>query len=571
MPQPAPSFKKRILEAGKILSLVALLMLVAIGQTSVVLTAKDVDRWFVIIAVLTFTLIFTGATLWNVYRLIPRLLLRGKYVSYVATLFGIAFFIVPTGIAYEWMMYRIYRLPAGDYGFFASNNIFVFDFMANFICYFISLIATSLIIFLRHWWKSGERIHELEATGVRVELEKARSKIDSRALFDILDKAASVAVTFPQEAVRMLMELSRSLRLQLYESEHKKMFAAGTEKTSRVFLEQDRLLNFLIEKRYRLARNLLIILAVFLIGSANVDPRVPFSFLEFAILSGTFLALGYFNIYVLIPRFLFKKKLVKYCVSIFIMVVIFILLLLPSDLIEEFSGVFGLYLVSSIAQIGFVFIGMTAFVLFQRWAHNERYIAQLEATTMRAELEQLQNQINPHFLFNMLNNILVLIRENPEEAVVIMHKMSEMLKYQFDDSTKREVLLKDDIHFLTDFLNLEKIRRDRFEFNISVEDDAENQYVPPLLFIPFVENAVKHSADAARLSYIRLTFCLKNDILYFTCKNSKPLKPRKKNEFGGLGLANIRRRLDLLYDTHYSLNLSEDESTYSVQLEIKKK
>ena len=569
MPQQTSSFKKTIYEAGKILALVVLLMLVAIGQTSVVMTAKDVDRSFIVVVVLTFTLIFSVVTFWNVYRLIPRLLLRGKYYAYVAAMVGISLFIVLTGIVYEWTMYKIYRLPAGEYGFFAGNNIFIFDFLANFICYFISLIATSLIVFLRRWRKSGDRIHELEETGIRVELEKTRHKIDSGALFDILDKAASVAVSFPQEASRMLMELSKSLRQQLYESEYRQAFSNITEKTACVFREQDRLLNFLIEKRYRLTRNLLLILAVCLIGSANIDPRVPFSFLEFTILSGAFLAFGYFNVYVLIPFFLFKKKLIKYGLSIVIMIVSFLLLLLPSDLIEVFSGLFGIYLVSSVAQIGFVFIGMTAFVLFQHWAQNERYIARLEATTMRAELEQLQNQINPHFLFNMLNNILVLIRENPEEAVVIMHKMSEMLKYQFIDSTKKEVTLNDDIHFLTDFLNLEKIRRDRFEFGISVEDHAENLSIPPLLFIPFVENAVKHSADAVNLSYIKLHFKLTGNMLHFTCHNSKPLKPRKKNVYSGLGLANIRRRLDLLYETHYSLNRCEDETTYTVQLAIK--
>jgi LytS/YehU family sensor histidine kinase len=131
------------------------------------------------------------------------------------------------------------------------------------------------------------------------------------------------------------------------------------------------------------------------------------------------------------------------------------------------------------------------------------------------------------------------------------------------------VLLGNDIRFLTDFLNLEKIRRDRFEFNISVEDNVENNYVPPLLFIPFVENAVKHSNDAAKMSYIHLNFRKIDDTLHFACHNSKPLKPRKKNGFSGLGLINVRRRLKLLYDEHYSLDIQEDETTYTVQLTIK--
>jgi LytS/YehU family sensor histidine kinase len=188
---------------------------------------------------------------------------------------------------------------------------------------------------------------------------------------------------------------------------------------------------------------------------------------------------------------------------------------------------------------------------------------------MRAELEQLQNQINPHFLFNMLNNILVLISVNTEEAVVILRKMSDMLKYQFRAGTKREVCLRDDIRFLSDFLNLENIRRDRFEFAVAVENNADGTSVPPLLFIPFVENAVKHSADTAAMSYVRLHFSAEGGTLLFTCLNSKPLKPRKKSTFSGIGLANIKRRLELLYGENYSLHISEDETSYRVQLKIK--
>ena len=107
MPKPTTTFKKLLYEAVKILSIVTLLILVAIGQTSIIILAKEVDRSFVFVVILTFTLLFTVATLWNVYRLIPRLLMRGKYVSYISILFGIALFCVLIGIMFEWMMYII--------------------------------------------------------------------------------------------------------------------------------------------------------------------------------------------------------------------------------------------------------------------------------------------------------------------------------------------------------------------------------------------------------------------------------------------------------------------------------
>ena len=550
------------------LCLSILLMVIALGQTPIFVSGGNIARPFIFVGILVLALLFIAGTFWNIYRLIPRLLLRGKYIAYVGVLFGVAVSFLLTSVLFEWATLRIYRIPAGNYGFFSDNRTLFFDILSNLICYVISLIATSLIVFLRYWWQSGERIHELEETGVHVELEKARTQIDSAALFDVLDKAASIVVSVPHEASQMLMELGKSLRRQLYESHRKQVFSPIAEKGKRAFREQNRLLNFLIEKRHRRARHLLLILAVCIIGMTNVDPRGSFPFLKFGSLVCVFLALIYFNIYVLLPRLLFKNRLTGYLAVVLVLLIGFIALLLPSDAAEEFKSVFLIFIISSVVQIGFIIVGTTAMVLFQHWARNERYIARLEAVTMRAELEQLQNQINPHFLFNMLNNILVLIRENPEEAVVILHKLSDMLKYQFNDSTKKEVLLKDDIHFLNDFLNLEKIRRDRFEFTITVENEAENKFVPPLLFIPFVENAVKHGNDAVSLSYIRLYFSVKDDKLHFTCNNSKPLKPNKKNEFSGLGLANIKRRLELLYDENHSLNIREDDTSYTVQLSV---
>ena len=569
MPKPTTSFKKRVADIVRNVCMVVLLLFVALGQFAVVMPELEIVRTFIIFQILLLTILFSVATFLNIYQIIPRFLLRGKYVSYIGILVGITVFFVSIQIMFEWTTLKMYQLPPGDYGFFAKNNIFILDFLSTFICYLISLIATSLLVFIQHWRKSGERIRELEQTGVRVELEKARSKIDSGALFDILDKVASIVVSTPQEAIGMLMECSKSLRRQLYESEYRQDFSTLTEKTKHTFREPYPVVNFLIEKRYRLARNLLMIIAVCVIGSANIDPHQPFSLVGFATITGFFLMLGYLNVYVLLPFFFFKNRMILYFTTITLLVFVFIMILLPSDLINERFGIQGIIIISNIVQIGFIQAGITAIVLFQHWARNERHIGQLEAVTMQAELEQLQNQINPHFLFNMLNNILVLIRESPEEAVVILHKMSDMLKYQYHAGTNREALLNDEIHFLTDFLNLEKIRRDHFEFAISTDERIKDKSVPPLLFIPFVENAVKHSNDTVNLSYVRLNFSFTDDKLFFCCFNSKPLNPQKKTAYGGLGLTNIKRRLELLYDGNYSLDIREEETTYIVQLKIK--
>jgi len=572
MPKPTKSFKQRIFETAKILSLVVLLMFVASGREllSLYLADKEDIRHFILVEVLLLTVFFAVATFWNIYRLIPRLLLRGKYLLYIVALKGMVVLYVLIVFFSEWMLYKDFQHYMGRDGLFANDNILVFNLLSNCVSYFFCFIATGLIVVLQYWWKSGERIHALEAAGVRVELEKERNKINSGALFDILDSAMSVVVTFPQEASRMLMDLSKSLRRQLYESDHSQMFPVVTEKTAHAFLEKERLLNYLTDMRYAPARNLLLAFGACLIGIHAIHPQNALSFVLAPIFTGIFLVISYFNIFVLIPRFLLQKKFVKYCMSITLLVVAFVLLQNePSEYREASFGEIFIFVFATVAQTGFLVAGITAFVLFQHWARNERYIAELEASAMRAELEQLQNQINPHFLFNMLNNILVLIRVNPEEAVVILHKMSDMLKYQFNDSSKKEVSLKDDIHFLTDFLNLEKINRDRFEFTVFVENNTDSVFVPPLIFIPFVENAVKYSSDTVDASCIHLCFRIIEGALHFSCHNSKPLQPRRKNKHNGLGLVNVRRRLTLLYHEDYSLDIHEDETSYTAQLSIK--
>ena len=207
-------------------------------------------------------------------------------------------------------------------------------------------------------------------------------------------------------------------------------------------------------------------------------------------------------------------------------------------------------------------------IVFQDYIKNGQRIGQLENATIQSELEQLKNQINPHFLFNMLNNANVLIKESPAEAVLVLSKLKDLLKYQLKDSVSEKVLLKDDISFLNDYLNMEKIRRDNFDFIVSTEGNTEDVTLPPLLFIPFVENAVKHNNDNKKLSYVHLYFKVEEKSLTFICINSKPAEQQERRTDGGIGLANIRRRLELLYDTDHSLQIDDTDITYTINLRL---
>jgi hypothetical protein len=537
---------------------------------------KWTDYPVIYVGVAALSMVFLGAIYLNIYWLIPRYLLRNKYVSYLSALFGFAFGAVLTTIVIEFAIHHVFQLPLGNLANYRNKTFLILYIFGNSVYEFFFFLAVSVFVFLQHWWKTGKRIRELEEAGVRVELEKTQTKIDTNALFSVLNQAASIVVSLPHEATRILLELSKSLRKQLYESDYKHAFPIPLEKTHLTFDKQHHVLNFLIDKKYRLVRNILFIIVLFVISLRGFPSIRPFPLmaitLTVVVFNVVYLASMYINMYVLIPRLLFKNKWKSYCID-FCVMIFSIVLLYETSLIFQKEPSIDFELIFSIlvawSDMLFFIAVTTAIVIFQHWARNERYIAQLEAATMRAELEQLQNQINPHFLFNMLNNILVLIHENPAQAEVILREMSDMMKYQFNISANKAVLLNEDIQFLTDYLNLEKIRRDRFEFTITSENNVENTLLPPLLFIPFVENAVKHSNDAVDLSYIWLHFGATSDTLFFTCRNSKPFEHRKeKNKFSGIGLTNIQRRLYLLYEDTYSLDIMEDELNYTVQLKI---
>lgn len=335
------------------------------------------------------------------------------------------------------------------------------------------------------------------------------------------------------------------------------------------------LLRLLVDPRYRIYRHMLLLTLCLVMISLNyyIDWKEDKYLVKDLLHSLVFLVPIYLSVFVLTPRFLLRNKMGTYILLIFLIIVatfIYSFLLRYAFVREEFlSQQFWLAFSSfmaSVIQLSLIIAGASAVIVFQDYVKNGQRIGQLENATMQSELEQLKNQINPHFLFNMLNNANVLIKENPAEAVVVLSKLKDLLKYQLKDSVSEKVRLKDDISFLNDYLNMEKIRRDNFDFIVSTEGNTEDVTIPPLLFIPFVENAVKHNNDNKKLSYVHLYFKVEERILTFICINSKPAEQKERPTDGGIGLANIRRRLELLYDTDHSLQIDDTDITYMINL-----
>src|SRR5690606_2380624 len=176
----------------------------------------------------------------------------------------------------------------------------------------------------------------------------------------------------------------------------------------------------------------------------------------------------------------------------------------------------------------------------------------------------LQHQINPHFLFNMLNNANIMATEDSAKSAGMLSRLNELLRYQVNAGAMESVSLAADIAFLGDYLELEKMRRDRFGYTIQQEGDMDVD-VPPLLFIPFVENAVKHNPENG--SEVDIVFRMTGRTLYFECRNPKARRKLRSTAGGGIGLANVRRRLDLLCKQRYNLRIDDEVGFYGVGME----
>lgn len=187
------------------------------------------------------------------------------------------------------------------------------------------------------------------------------------------------------------------------------------------------------------------------------------------------------------------------------------------------------------------------------------------------QLRTLQHQVTPHFMFNVLNHIHILMQTDVTLASDLLIKYSEILRYQLYNGDKQNVTLEQDVQFLKDFIAVEEVRWvDKLTLSCSWKIAHPQKEIPSLLFITFVENAFKHvpKSDSEK-GYIHIVFEQTNNIIRFYVENSKPVFPVKKKHTGGVGLKNIKERLEILYYGKYDLSIEETDLFYKTKLVIK--
>lgn len=222
------------------------------------------------------------------------------------------------------------------------------------------------------------------------------------------------------------------------------------------------------------------------------------------------------------------------------------------------------------ALSGLIVVGICHSLKFIEYSWQQQRIHQeAEKSKLEAELKLLKAQVNPHFLFNTLNNIYSLAYTNNKDSASMILKLSELMRYMIYESDEKWVALEKEVSYLTNYIELQKLKKSKKQnITFEVTGNIQNMKVAPMLFIPFFENGFKHGDIDSKDGYLECTLYSGNESLDFYLKNSVPAVVAKKDKMGGIGLENIRRRLELLYPDRYQLEINGNDNYFEVTLKI---
>jgi signal transduction histidine kinase len=228
------------------------------------------------------------------------------------------------------------------------------------------------------------------------------------------------------------------------------------------------------------------------------------------------------------------------------------------------------WLVRNLPPLFISLLGSSLVVVSRFAGEKEKETIRLEKAKLETEIKFLKSQINPHFLFNSLHNIYALTIIQPDQASEQLLKLSDILRYMLYDSNEEKVPLAREVVYLKNYLSLAELKDSRgMDLRFHIEGETSELMVAPLLFIPFVENAFKHSQiEDLKKGYIHISLKTQEKQLIFIVENSRPKHVYKKDQVGGIGLQNIQQRLILLYPEKHQLKIEEQEDTFKVHLTL---
>jgi sensor histidine kinase YesM len=207
---------------------------------------------------------------------------------------------------------------------------------------------------------------------------------------------------------------------------------------------------------------------------------------------------------------------------------------------------------------------------FIEWFKDRKIKAELQKDKIESQLELLKSKLNPHFLFNTLNNIDILIKDEPNKASEYLKKLSELLRFMLFETNEELIPLSKEIEYIKKYIDLQKIRTSNDDFvDLQVVGDLSEKLIAPMIFIHFIENAFKFATNKKIKNAISVKFDISDKSVSFICKNHVYPTDLSIKDKNGIGIKLIKQRLDLIYKKDYNLNVNEKDNWYIVNLDIK--
>ena len=303
--------------------------------------------------------------------------------------------------------------------------------------------------------------------------------------------------------------------------------------------------------------------------------------IECALLPAKMLAV-YITLYFLIPHFLLQKQYLNFGIGL-------VLVMFVAGLIQRAIIVWYLYpnffpeidrefwdfykIAKQIVMINSVLVFAIAVKVVKHWYLQQQKNQDLEKEKMFSELRYLKSQVHPHFFFNTLNNLYGLTLSKSDTAPEVVLRLADLMSYMLYDTNTQWVPLEKEINYIRNYIALEKMRfGKRFNVSFQVQGDTSSLMIAPLLLLPFIENSFKHSISKEILgAWVAIDLTVNNQTLEFKVENSvnkEVLNGRERENAGGLGLQNVKRRLELLYNENYELKILEEETEYLIVLRL---
>lgn len=286
----------------------------------------------------------------------------------------------------------------------------------------------------------------------------------------------------------------------------------------------------------------------------------------------------YISYFFLFPRFLQRRKTKTLLISGFVVALLTTVLTLVFSISffgvnqpvfsdsKEFLPMFASFFFVAILHSGIALI-IRGFIT---WFEEAKLKEELIRKNYETEISLIKSQINPHFLFNTINNIDVLITKDSKKASVYLNKLSDILRYMVYEAKNEKILLTKELEYIEKYLKLQEIRTANPNYvSFEIVGEPNIKQIAPMIFFPFIENAFKHTENNKNQNSISIKIFIEKTSINFECKNTYQNRTMQKQEYGGFGNELIQKRLQLLYSENHTLEINDSDGIYEVKLLLK--